>query len=316
MIKQLLIFLATFLISQTLFAQYQTLITVAKDDSADYESIQEAINATKAFPDREITIKISNGVYHEKVRVYSWNTNLSIIGESKDSTIIVYDDYFDKIGLGRNSTFHTYTMKVEANDFRAQNLTIRNAAGPVGQAVALHVEGDRVVFENCNIQGDQDTIYAAGENLRQYFKNCFIEGTTDFIFGGATALFQDCTIHSKSNSYITAASTPSAVDFGFVFLNCKLTAEPDVSSVYLGRPWRPYAKTAFINCELGEHIRPEGWHNWGDTAKENSVFYAEYGSVGAGAEKANRVKWVNGLSDKQAQQYSVDKIFRDWNPKI
>lgn len=312
--KMIFIFSICWCIYLHSFAQYQTQLTVAKDGTGDYTTIQEAINAAKAFPDEAITIHIKNGVYNEKVKVYSWNTNLSLIGEDKEKTIIAYNDYFDKIGLGRNSTFHTYTMLVEANDFQAENLTITNTAGQVGQAVALHVEADRVVFKNCNLQGDQDTVYAAGENFRQYFKNCFIEGTTDFIFGGATAVFQNCVIHSKSNSYITAASTPKNADFGFVFINCKLTAEPEVSQVYLGRPWRAYAQTIFINCEMGEHISPEGWHNWNNREKEKTVFYAEYGSKGAGANEDQRVKWSKILTGAEAQNYHVKNIFRDWSP--
>src|SRR5690606_15523908 len=155
-------------------------IIVAQDGSGDYTTIQAAIDGAKAYPDAQVVIRIKNGVYKEKVQVYSWNTKLSLIGEDRDKTIITYDDYFDKIDLGRNSTFHTYTLQVRGNDFYAENLTIENSAGPVGQAVALHVEADRATFFNCSFIGHQDTILAAGEGFRQYFKNCYIEGTTDY----------------------------------------------------------------------------------------------------------------------------------------
>lgn len=285
---------------------------VAADGSAQYTSIQAAINDSKAFPDQQITIHIANGVYNEKVRVYSWNPLLTLEGENPDSTIISCDDHFKKIDLGRNSTFHTYTLKVEANDFTARRLTIRNAAGPVGQAVALHSEGDRVYFENCRIEGHQDTFYGAGEGRRQYFRNCFISGSTDFIFGEATVVFDQCEIQSLSNSYITAASTPKEEPFGFVFLNCQLTAADGVDQVYLGRPWRPYAKTAFIHCELGAHIRAEGWHNWSDASRENTTYYAEYGNTGQGAALEKRVGWMKKLSKKEAKQYHLGKIFGEW----
>ncbi|HPG34589.1 MAG TPA: pectinesterase family protein, partial [Lentimicrobium sp.] len=183
---------------------------VAQDGSGDYTSIQDAIDATKAFPPQRITIFIKNGTYHEKVRVPSWNNKLSLIGESAEHTIITYDDFFKKIDRGRNSTFMTYTLLVEADDFYAENLTIINSSGPVGQAVALHVEGNRCTFKNCRIKGNQDTLYAAGQNSKQYYDSCYIEGTTDFIFGAATAVFNACTIHNLSNSYITAASTPKS----------------------------------------------------------------------------------------------------------
>jgi pectinesterase len=254
---------------------YKTHLVVAKDGSGDYLSIQEAVNAAKAFPEVPVKIRIKAGIYNEKVHVYAWNTKLSFIGDPNGGTIITYDDYFDKIELGRNSTFHTYTLKVEANDFYARDLIIENTAGDIGQAVALHVEGDRVFFEKCEIRGNQDTMYLARENARHYFKNCLISGTTDFIFGEATAFFDQCEIRSKKSSYITAASTSKGVQHGFVFINCKLTSvDVTPKSVYLGRPWRAYARTVFIGCEMDKHIHPHGWKEWNGKA----VFYAEYGS--------------------------------------
>jgi pectinesterase len=200
---------------------------VAKDGSGDYTSIQEAINNTKSFPYERITIFIKEGVYYEKVKIHEWNANLSLIGESKENTIITYDDYFGKKNLGRNSTFFTYTLLVEANDFVAKNLTIQNTSGEVGQAVALSVFSHRVAIINCRLLGNQDTLYASGIG-KQYYKGCYIESTTDFIFGSATAFFDNCQIHCKKNSYITAASTPEGAGNGFVFKNCTLTANAGV----------------------------------------------------------------------------------------
>lgn len=282
---------------------------VALDGSGNFTSIQKAIDACKAFPDHRISIFVKNGTYKEKLVVPSCNTQLSIVGESPEKTVITYDDYFDKINRGRNSTFYTYTMKIEANDFRLENITVENAAGTVGQAVALHVEGDRCVFFNCRIIGNQDSVYAAGYYCRQYFLNCYVEGTTDFIFGEATSVFENCTIHCKSDSYITAASTPEGKLFGFVFLNCKITAAPGVSKVYLGRPWRIYAKTAFLNCEMGGFICPEGWHNWSKPESEKKVVYAEYNNTGEGALNSNRVLWSVKLSKREASFYTREKIF-------
>lgn len=284
-------------------------MVVAQDGSGDYVSIQEAINATKAFPPERITIFIKNGIYKEKVRVYSWNNDLSIIGENADSTIISYDDYFKKINLGRNSTFHTYTVKVECNDLIMENLSIKNTAGPVGQAVALHVEGDRCIFRNIRMTGNQDVLYAAGINCRQYYKNCYIEGSTDFIFGAATALFENCTIHSKSNSYITAASTPKEQAFGYVFKNCKLTANEEVDAVYLGRPWRKYAKTVFIECDLGKHIKPEGWKEWSNNDDLSTTYYAEYNNIGLGSDYSQRIPWSHQLNKRTTKIYTIENIF-------
>ncbi len=274
-------------------------LTVAKDGSGDYTSIQSALNDTKAFPDKPITIRVKNGVYNEKVTLYSWNDNLRIIGESKEKTIVTFGDYFKSINLGRNSTFHTYTLKVEANNVTIENLSIINSAGKVGQAVALHLEGNNIEIKNCKIIGNQDTVYADGEGCFQSFKNCHIEGTTDFIFGQATAVFSACTIHSKSNSYITAASTKENQKLGFVFINCKLTAAHDVDMCYLGRPWRDYAKTVFINCSMDKHIAPVGWSNWGGTQRDKTAYYAEYKSYGEGASSQTRANWSHQLSKKE-----------------
>lgn len=283
--------------------------TVAADGSGDFKSIQAAIDATKAFPDASIHIFIKNGIYAEKVRVYSWNTDLSLIGENKDSVIITYSDYFDKIALGRNSTFHTYTLKVEANDFHMENITVENAAGPVGQAVALHVEGDRCSFVNCRFLGHQDTVYAAGEGARQYFKHCFIGGTTDFIFGASTALFDACEIHSLANSYITAASTPEKEVYGYWFRACRFTAAEDVSKVYLGRPWRDHAWVLVSSSTLGAHIAAEGWSNWSGTQRDKSARYFEYNNTGAGAATCERVPWSEQLSTKAAAELSTEVFF-------
>ena len=152
-------------------------------------------------------------------------------------------------------------------------------------------------------------MFASGENSRQLYRNCYIEGTTDFIFGSATALFENCTIHSKSDSYITAASTPQWVEYGFVFKDCKLTADPAVSKVYLGRPWRDFAKTVFIDTEMGAHIVPSGWHNWNREKAEQTVFYAESGSFGPGGNVDERVNWSHPLDDEQAKKYHIYEVF-------
>jgi pectinesterase len=299
-----------FLIITGTFAQQNIDMTVAQDGSGDFTTIQEAINATKSFPPRPIAIFIKNGTYNEKVQIYSWNTNLKLIGESTLKTVITWNDYFDKVNLGRNSTFHTYTLKVEANDFTAENLTVENSAGPVGQAVALHVEGDRCAFRNIRIIGNQDALYAAGRNCRQYYKHCYIEGTTDFIFGEATAFFENCTIHSKSNSYITAASTHESVEFGYVFYRCNLTAGKKANNVYLGRPWRIHAKTVFIECNLGNHINPEGWKAWSNTDDLQTTYYAVYKNSGPGSNPGKRVAWSHVLSKQEAKKYTKGNVLK------
>ena len=281
---------------------------VAKDGSGDYSSIQEAINDSNSFPYQRKTIFIKNGIYHEKVKIHEWNTNISLIGESREQTIITYDDYFNKINLGKNSTFYTYTMLVEGEGFVAQNLTIQNSSGEVGQAVALTLNANKVLVSNCNILGNQDTLYTTGNANKQYVKDCYIEGTTDFIFGKATVLFENCILHSLKDSYITAASTPEDVAHGFVFQNCKLTAAAGVTAVYLGRPWRIYAKTVFINCKMGKHIKSEGWHNWSKPEAEKTAFYAEYNCSGEGFQPEERVSWSHQLQRLEVKKYTIENI--------
>lgn len=288
--------------------QYDSVVDPA--GNGDYERIQSAIDDAKSFPRDRITIFLRDGVYDENVTVHSWNPKIDLIGESKDGTVITHDDHFDEIGRGRNSTFFTYTLKVCGNEFRARNLTVRNSAGPdAGQAIALHAEADRAVFENCRFVGNQDTVYTGGGGARQYFEGCHIEGTTDFVFGGATAVFENCDIHSKADSYITAASTPQHEPFGFVFEDCTLTADPAVSEVYLGRPWRDHAHVAVLRSQLGTHIHPAGWHNWSRPDVEDTVTYAEYDNRGPGANAADeRVSWAEPLTPTAAEAYAIENV--------
>lgn len=292
----------------------QDTIVVSRDGTGNFRTLQEAIESARAFMDYTVTIYVKNGVYKEKVIVPSWVENIDIIGEDRDKTIITYDDHAN---INKMGTFRTYTVKVEGSDITFKNLTIENNTAQLGQAVALHTEGDRLKFINCRILGNQDTIYTGAKFTRLYFKDCYIDGTTDFIFGPSTALFEDCIIHSKRNSYVTAASTPKEAKYGYVFKHCKLTAEPGVDKVYLGRPWRPYAYTLFIECELGKHIVLAGWHNWGKQSNEETARYMEYKNTGEGANASERVAWSKQLTKKEAEAVTVDAIFRtqsDWNP--
>ena len=290
--------------------QYKYVFTVAKDGTGDYKYIQDAIDAMRVFPLAPITLYIKNGVYNEKIELPANNTDVTFIGESVDKTIITFNDYS---GRGKLNTFTSYTAKISGNRFAAENITFINAAGPVGQAVALYIDADKAVFKNCRFIGNQDTIYAGGELSRQYFLNCFIEGTTDFIFGPATAVFQNCTIRAKSNSYITAANTPEGKRFGFVFLDCKITADSSVSKLYLGRPWRAFSKTVFVRCELPGQIAPDGWDNWGNPENEKTAYYAEYKNTGPGSGTKQRVSWSTQLTDKEAKEYIPENIFSNCN---
>lgn len=324
--KNLLKILFLFFAIQYVSAQEPYLkITVAKDASGDFQSIQEAVNSTRDLGPGEVEIFIKNGVYNEKLVIPTWKHQLTLIGESKDQTIIKGNDYsgkIDSVSGEKLNTFTSYTVLVEGDDIHFRNLTIQNTWCERGQAVALHVEGDRFIAENCNLLGCQDTLYTATEGSRQYYKNCYIEGTTDFIFGQATCVFEECTIKSLANSYVTAAATPPNQEFGYVFFNCELIAKDGVDKVYLGRPWRSYAKTVFINSTLGEHIVEKGWDPWtGDQMfpqKEKTTYYAEYQSKGKGASPKTRVAWSHQLTKNELKKYTIESIFsgnqNDWKP--
>lgn len=290
---------------------------VAKDGSGDFKTVQEAINAVPDFRKNTTTVYIKNGIYKEKLILPTSKTAVTFIGQDVKKTILTHDDYASKknafgeeMGTTGSTSFYVF-----GDDFTARNITFENSAGPVGQAVAVRIDGDKVMFENCRFLGFQDTLYPHGRQSRQYYKNCYIEGTTDFIFGWSTAVFDDCEIFAKEGGqYITAASTEEGTSHGFVFRNCKITGNAPADSYYLGRPWRPYAQTVFINCDLDKIIKPEGWHNWGKKDAEETTFYAEYNSKGPGAKVKERVSWSHQLSEEEAEKYTLENIFKDWNP--
>ncbi len=327
-LKSLLIMaiLVTCSISASAASKYDNpdTIVVARDGTGEFRTIDEAIEVCRAFMDYHKVIYIKKGIYKEKLIIPSWLQNIELCGEDKEKTIITYDDHANiKIQLGTAAprlqamgTFRTYTLKVEGNDITLKNLTIENNSARLGQAVSLHTEGDRLTVINCRIIGHQDTIYTGVPGTRIYFDGCYICGTTDFIFGPSTAWFEDCTIESLVNSYVTAASTPKDQPYGYVFNNCRLIAAEGVEKVYLGRPWRDYGYTLFMNCELGKHIRPEGWHHW-EKHREQTARYLEYNNRGAGASTDARVSWSRQLTKKEAAAIIPEVVFgfnNQWIP--
>jgi pectinesterase len=309
MVFRLLVFLFLFSGFYKTFASGDSKYDFVVSAKGKYKTIQAAINAAPDNKSVPIVIFIKSGTYSEKVIIPSSKINIVLIGEDLKNTIITHGDYNPKV-VGRDTmnTWTSYTLAVDAEGVIIQNLTIENSSGPVGQAVAVRVVSDRVIFKNCRLLGNQDTLFAHGIG-RMLFEKCFIEGTTDFIFGSAVALFDNCVIHCKANSFITAASTPNGNPYGFVFKNCTITADSGINKVYLGRPWRAYAKTVFLNCSMGVFIRPEGWHNWNSTEKEKTVFYAEYKNYGPGASIDKRALWSKQLMDNDTVDYMPCKIF-------
>ena len=327
-------------------------VVVAKDGTGDYLTIQDAILSIRDYkPEGRQRILVRKGTYEEKVIVPTYKTNISIIGEDRDSCILVWHDHanlqhtgrFEGVVLGsvadamghdnqlingsdrghRAGTFESYTLLVLGEGFECENMTIVNDAmthynpdwwqthsnaAKVGQAVAVHCEADRSVFRNCHIHGFQDTVFTGNARSRQIFYGCYIDGTVDFIFGPATAWFEDCEIRSIGDGYLTAASTPAENPYGYVFKHCKVTADPKVNSVYLGRPWRNWASVIFMECELPATIRKEGWHNWNDPARELTARYAEYHNTGEGSGISKRVVWARQLTDAEAAKVTLENV--------
>ncbi len=283
---------------------------VAQDGGGDFRTIQEAVDAAPDYIKQgEVRILVKPGIYREKVVIPPSKEKLHLEGLDPLTTIISWDDYADRPGSTGYpmGTSATSTVYVYPDDFLAENLTFENTAGEVGQACAITTDGDRQAFINCRFIGNQDTIYTYGDGERQYFKDCWIEGTTDFIFGYSTCFFDSCTILSKKNSYITAASTLEGREFGYVFRGCRLIHDPVAEKVYLGRPWRKFAKTVFIDCEMEGHILPEGWHNWNKPYAEKTTFYAESGSTGPGAA-GKRVSWAHVIKAKDLGRYVPSNV--------
>lgn len=311
-------------------------IIVSQDGSGDFSSVQDAIDAAPDYEHGYFTIiLIKSGTYRERVTVPHNKTRLIIRGEGAGKTRIVYglSAKMKWPGTDRNvGTSGSATMYIHANNIVVEDLTVENDAGEgkeIGQAVAVSINGDRVFFHRVSFIGNQDTLYTHGQYCRNgwaarnYFLNCYVEGTTDFIFGPATAMFENCEIRSKKDSYITAASTLKEFRHGYVFRNCRFTAGEGVTKCYLGRPWGAYAKTIIIGCELGSHILPEGWHDWEKEGKpdtKKNSYYAEYGNSGPGASLSGRVKWSHKLTARKAARYTFENVMLDphdsdiWDP--
>ncbi len=324
------------------------IIKVEKDGAGDFSTLTEAFAYAETLAaEQPVEIMVAAGIYNEKLSLEK--DNVTLIGAGAEETVITYDDYalfLMEDGIKRG-TFRSYTMYVHGDRFTARNLTIANTAGfgaKTGQAVALYADGARMKFEKCRFLGRQDTLFTAPlpptvvewggfrgprenaprDNGVHYYRNCYIEGDVDFIFGGATAYFEDCQIHSLTrdqqvNGYVTAASTPDGRRYGYVFDRCRFTSDCAAGTVYLGRPWRSFAKTVILRSELGPHIKKEGWHDWNKEDARETTYYAEYENFGPGAcgateEKpveTERADWTYQLTAEAAEEYSKEKVLSD-----
>ncbi|MES2277377.1 MAG: pectinesterase family protein [Bacteroidota bacterium] len=313
--KGILIFICLLVSSNVLIGQKR--LVVAQDGSGNYKTVQEAVNAV---PDRSQVVTeifVKKGTYKEKVLVAAEKMNITLIGEDAKETVLTFDNYATRLdsagkalGTGRTGSLYVYGA-----GFTAKNITFENSAGPVGQAVAVYVVGDKAAFFNCRFLGFQDTLYTQGYGSRQYYKDCYIEGTTDFIFGAATALFDKCSIYCKKGGlYISAASTLDTTKYGYVFLHCDISGSAGDGVFALGRPWRPYAKVVYLYCNLGKVVMPTGWDNWRNPENEKTAYYAEYKNIGPGYQPDKRVAWSHQLTDDEAKIYTRKLILNGWEP--
>lgn len=284
-------------------------VVVAQDGSGDFPTVQNAVDhvmdrVLEPYSGR-VVIEIKPGVYHERVRVPADRPRITLRGAGAATTKITYSVGAKDVG----GTFFSAVVDINAPEFEAENLTFENTYGVGTQAVAVSVHSDRAVFRHCRFLAMQDTLYAASG--RQYYDDCYIAGHVDFIFGDAAATFDHCTIHSRGPGYIAAVSRtmPSGND-GFVFDHCRLTADPGLTGVYLGRPWRLYARVVFLNCWMGEHIRPAGWNNWNKPEAEKDSFFAEFASEGPGGNMDHRVPWAHPLTAAEAAEIRA----AEWKP--
>ncbi len=287
---------------------------VAKDGSGDYTSVDSAFNAVSDNYTGTWTIYVKKGIYKEKCLLPSTKVNVVLKGESRDSTILTYDDYSGRIVNGVTlGTSTSYSVDIDANDFTAENITFQNTS-QAAQAVALESNGDRQSYYNCNLIGFQDTYYARGSAGpgRIYMKNCFIEGSVDFVFGRDIIVFDSCTINeNRNNGTLTAANTDANSLFGYVYLNCQITADSigfdgqPISKFDLGRPWQASPQTVFINCFEPASLDPAGWLSWNVTP----ALYAEYKCYGPGYVPSSRVSWSSQLTTQQAAEYTIPNIF-------
>jgi len=329
------------------------MLHISQNHDGDFTTITDALEAVSqadhssgsAQNPSPVVLMIHEGVYRERLIIT--RPNLTLIGASPEHTILTYGLYarMPSQDIGKLGTFRSYSCLIDTHDFTARGLTFENSAGKgpdVGQALALYADGDRLLFDNCRFLGGQDTLFTAPlppkeiephgfigpkesaprTSGRHYYKNCYIEGDIDFIFGGATAYFENCELHSKDigqavNSYVTAASTPQGQTYGYVMQSCRFTGSCPPHSAYLGRPWREYAKTVLLDCEIGGHICEEGWDDWGRTQAHDTVFYAEYQSVGPSSDIRKRPGWVHILNPAEASRYTKHLVLcgdDGWNP--
>ena len=315
---------------------------VTQDGSGDFTSIQAAINSAPDNSAKRYVIYIKNGNYNkEKLIVPASKTNITLLGEDREKTVISYFIYDCNHPVSENKCpadawalwkdnreliRTSATLTVMGNGFIAENMTIANTAGPVGQALALTLRGDKITFRNCDIKSYQDTIYLMNAGMCNYFHKCLVIGRTDYIYGSGIGYFDRCEIRSWRGGWITAPSTPGKQSYGFVFNHCKLTYRgnsprpgDDGKTIAIGRPWHNYPKVAILHSEMCKQINPKGWPtlwhmDYAPTSKKLHLY--EYKNKGQGADMSRRSKWagLRAMTAREAENYTLEKVFNGWMP--
>jgi pectinesterase len=296
----------------------KTVLTVAADVSGDFKTVQAAIDALPEHATTRVTIYLKPGIYKERLLFPKEKPFVTLLGDDAAKTVITFNNTHNTLGPDGKilSTSKSASVFIYGSDFLAKNVTFENSAGPVGQALAINIYGDRAIFLNCRFLGWQDTVMT--NRNRQYFRDCYISGHVDFIFGAATVFFENCEIHCRNKGSITAASTTQPAPYGYVFDHCKITSEAPAGSVVLGRPWRPYGATIFLDTEMADCIKPEGWDDWGE-ANQKTARYAEYNSSGPGAAPDKRAAWTRQLDADEAKAITIESVLAgkdNWDPEV
>lgn len=321
------------------------MIVVAKDGNGDYTGIQAAVDA---LPETGGEILVRAGEYREKIVIH--RNGVRLTGEDRERTVIAWngcakDRYPDGTEKG---TFLSSTLMTTGRDVTVENLTIRNDAGDgrtAGQAVAVYAAGDRGIWRNCSLVAHQDTLFCGPVRLpnvkedigersgcaeqvfrvedgpetsgRQYFEHCLIRGDVDFIFGPYRCWFEECTLFmNERGGWYTAANTNEHQPFGFVFHRCSLTGACEHGAGFLGRPWRKYARTVFLECGMDEHVAPEGFSDW-DAERVVTDRYGEWRTGGARADQQPRHPAQKRITDAEAAGITLRRVLGGtdaWQP--
>jgi pectinesterase len=306
--------------AQNVTVRVSPTVTTGIHGANAFPTIQNALDHHPwPSPGGRVIIEIAPGVYHERLNITQNHPNITLLGMGKSPADVIITNSMNAKQAG--GTFFTETVEVDGNGFEADNVTFENSAGNTGQAVAVAVRADRVVFKHCRFLGYQDTLFA--DYGRQYYIDSYIEGAVDFLFGNATAVFDHDELHVTGPGAITAQSRTSPEQTtGYIVLNSRVTSAIPAEKrqqIWLGRPWRPYSRVVFLHTWLPADVVPAGWNNWSDPRNEKTAWYAEYDDLGPGARPAARVSWSRRLTATKAKSFEPRAFLAGsdgWNPAM